>query len=285
MIQTPLAAYFDGLCEQRYIYFDGMIQLHQKEGVIMAFNVEKWQEKRAQRIGLTVEEYVLREAAGQRCCTRCLTWKAVSEFPPAKYQRDGINCHCRACWREQSKRYRPVAPEMIAPVSTLAETDKAWMAGFIDGEGYLGITKQVRKGRPSPAYRAMITVSNTRKDALELFVGAYGSPIYGHREVRKGKDNVNWAEAYSWYCPMARSEELLMDVRPYLRVKNVQADFLLEFIRNKQAFERTCWPGQGGGSAPLSAVELAYRERIRIAVQELNTKGPRSRMVRGASGE
>lgn len=103
------------------------------------------------------------------------------------------------------------------------EIDKAWMAGFVDGEGWIGIVKQVRNVRPSPAYRTVIKISNTRRKSIDFFVERYGGTAW------KGKD------AYQWDCPKANIKKLLCDIKPFLVIKTNQAQILLDFI---ERFER-----------------------------------------------
>ena len=162
------------------------------------------------------------------------------------------------------------------------ETDRAWMAGFIDGEGCLTIARQMRKGRPSPAYRVFITVSNTNRPCLEFFKTLYGGEIYNIHDRRKDKRGTNWAEAYDWYCPVSSSERLLCDLLPYLRLKQEQAKILLEFIRSKKGFARKTNAGRNTGSAPLTDEEINHREKLRVAVQLLNSKGTRARLQKGS---
>ncbi len=159
------------------------------------------------------------------------------------------------------------------------DVEKAWMAGFMDGEGCITILRQRRPSRPSPAYRSFVTVTNTMCPALEPFVRFYGGYIRNVIENRTDKRKVKWADAYTWYCPVGSVVRLLTHLRPYLLVKGGQAVAVLEFQQMKRAFERTFWPGQGGGSAPLSAEEIAYREGLRIRVQLLNSKGQRARLA------
>ena len=47
-----------------------------------------------------------------------------------------------------------------------------WLAGFIDGEGYLGI-KKVRRANPYSGYQltARIVISNTSENALAFLEG------------------------------------------------------------------------------------------------------------------
>ena len=161
-----------------------------------------------------------------------------------------------------------------------AETEKAWMAGFVDGEGLVTIMMQVRKNRPSPAYRACVTVTNTKREALTIFLTYYGGGIYQTHEKRRDRMGKNWADSYTWYCPVSSTKQLLQDLLPYLRLKNKQAILVLEFIGNKKAFARGKRMGRGG-SSPLTKEEIAFRERLRRQVRLLNSKGKFARAEGG----
>lgn len=151
------------------------------------------------------------------------------------------------------------------------------MAGFVDGEGYLGIVKQVRRNRPSPAYRACITICNTRSEALKPFEEEYGGKLYRTSETRRDWDNVKWSDAFIWYCPVASSERLLTDLLRHLRLKKKQARLMLRFIHNKRAFDRQGKRVGRRGSLPLSPREIMFRERLRLQIRLLNRKGVLSR--------
>lgn len=154
----------------------------------------------------------------------------------------------------------------------LTETEKAWMAGFMDGEGCFTIGKQIRKNRPSPSYRVYITVANTDKTSLESFVKEYGGKIYNIHERRKDKKGVNWSDAHDWYCPISSSKRLLLDLLPFLRLKRQQSEIILQFLQKKHKFKRRSL-GQGHGSSPLSPNEIACYENFRLQVHALNHKG------------
>jgi hypothetical protein len=152
------------------------------------------------------------------------------------------------------------------------------MAGFVDGEGCLTIACQRRLNRPSPAYRAFVTVTNTNRSCLLRFCRWYAGDIYQVHEKRRDKLGKKWADAYCWYCPASVVKRFLEDLLPYLCVKRKQALVILEFIATKNGFARGRYrPGQRGGSAPLTAKEIAHRERLKRRVQCLNTKGQYAR--------
>ena len=63
-------------------------------------------------------------------------------------------------------------------ISMIEDVELAWQAGIIDGEGTVTLAKQMRKGRPSPAYRPMVTVTNTNPALVMPFVDAWGGGMY-----------------------------------------------------------------------------------------------------------
>ncbi len=154
----------------------------------------------------------------------------------------------------------------------VTKEDAAWQAGFIDGEGCLTIAKQIRKGRPSPAYRASVTVCNTNQKLLQPFL-KWGGNIYHMREKRN-----RWADAYTWHCADKSISAFLGCILPYLKGKRMQAKIILEFIENKKGFRRHSL-GQGKGSAPLGAEEIKYREKLWLKIKSLNSKGVYARSI------
>jgi hypothetical protein len=128
----------------------------------------------------------------------------------------------------------------------------AWMAGIVDGEGCLTICKQIRKGRPSPAFRLSINVSNTDPAIVAPFAYLFSGAIYTVVDKRTEK---RWADALTWHCPEKRAVEFLSAMIPHLRAKRRQAELILEFIALKKTFIRKHIGGGGKsafkGSAPL----------------------------------
>lgn len=145
------------------------------------------------------------------------------------------------------------------------------MAGFVDGEGMLTIVKQKRKHRPSPAFRAEISIVNTQRVALLPFQEEYGGEIQQYSETRRGSWKSEWSDAYAWLCPHSCAERFLTDLLPYLRLKSRNARIILRFLNKRNPHARKRRRGRGG-SAPLSDEEIALRERLRHAIRILNRK-------------
>jgi len=101
----------------------------------------------------------------------------------------------------------------------LSETEKAWMAGFFDGEGYPAIRRYRPGHRHSPYLVRGVSISNTVRPVLEFFMAEYGGSIYSNgNEKHKG-----WAPGFFWNCPIPSIRRFLEDVQPYLKVKGQQA--------------------------------------------------------------
>lgn len=158
----------------------------------------------------------------------------------------------------------------------ITDTELAWQAGIIDGEGCLTMAKQIRRGRPSPAFRVHVTVANTDTRLLDPFVRCWGGRLYQIHEQRRDRLGKKWADAFVWHCPETSLRTFLTAMLPHLRGKARQAELLLNFIEHKKSFPRYKGSqiGSGrGGSLPLGDAEIAYRESVWKQVRILNKKG------------
>ena len=131
-------------------------------------------------------------------------------------------------------------------------SDKAkwgYLAGLIDGEGHISITRsdkpeyRTQRGKmklhPCPVrYGLVVAVTNTdirlMKWLKEMFGGSYngGKPFKGH---------PNWKPKYQWnVCGNKEKELILLALLPYLVLKREQAIIALEFarLRNEKAPEK-----------------------------------------------
>ena len=62
----------------------------------------------------------------------------------------------------------------------LSETDRAYMAGLIDGEGYVGVTSVERAG--ALQYRSDLRLEMTDSLAMRWVADTFGGPL-GHHQV------------------------------------------------------------------------------------------------------
>lgn len=153
-----------------------------------------------------------------------------------------------------------------------------WKGGFTDGDGLLTIVENRRTNRPSNALFPYIAFSLTNPTPLRLFSQEYGGKVYAKRDSEKW-GGTNWAQQWSWRCPIPSCERFLRDVLPYLRLKRTQALILLELVKRRRSPTRQKRRGRGG-SGRLTFEELSARRALRDRVRTLNSKGSYSRKMR-----
>ena len=144
-----------------------------------------------------------------------------------------------------------------------------YLAGFVDAEGAIMISKSSGTDTGNPQHRARISVSNTCRSVLEEIQQSYGGILTHARQPIAG-----WKDAYQLVWTDGRVKELLSVLRPHLRLKRKQVLLMMAFLRNR---ERT-YEGRrraGRHHDRLPAVVIADRERSYRRMKELNAKGPR----------
>lgn len=103
----------------------------------------------------------------------------------------------------------------------------AWMAGFVDGEGSIGICS-VGKNKQ---YAAKLTVCNTNKESVDIFTKEFG----GKTRLRnyKSERKIKWKPCYEWQVTNLIALNAISKLRKYLKIKNKQADIVLELGKLK----------------------------------------------------
>lgn len=109
------------------------------------------------------------------------------------------------------------------------ETVYAYIAGIVDGEGYIGIKKglpsSINKMR-SPKYEARISIAMTDREAITLIERTFG--IYCSTRLRS-KRNALHKPCYQFDVTNQRVGTILRSVLPYLRIKREQALTVIAF--------------------------------------------------------
>lgn len=137
----------------------------------------------------------------------------------------------------------------------ISDVDAAWAAGFLDGEGTFTIHLDNRN-----VFVAIVSVSNTDVNPLQSFKEWFGGSFRATK-IR----SVNHKQLYTYTATSRNAIALIKVVRPYLRLKGVQADVLLqlnELIEN----------GRGAGWE-LTIDELRSRVALKARITELNKRG------------
>lgn len=152
------------------------------------------------------------------------------------------------------------------------ETEKAWLAGFIDidGEGYIGITfqrkKENRRQSASARYHPYLVISNNNREVLKSIKEFVGSG-YIYQLSRNSKLRNKQKQSFQYKLTQMDSlKHLLRLIQPYLRLKQQQCTLLLSFINVRKNVKRIYGPYRG-------ATSYTIEEKIYQKLLALNKRG------------
>ena len=97
-----------------------------------------------------------------------------------------------------------------------------YLAGIIDGEGTIGIGRQMLPNN-NYTYRQHLIIGNTDIRLIEWLVENFGGKF-----PKAVNSNEKWKDSYMWQLTGTKSYKLLKKVRPYLLLKQEQADNAIE---------------------------------------------------------
>jgi len=106
------------------------------------------------------------------------------------------------------------------------DTDKAYIAGLIDGEGTITIGRR-RHGKKSKSpwyYQPIISMGNTNRAIVDFIGERYSGWVMARKP-----GNEKYKEWYQWFIRRDNMISFLQDILPYLRFKRPQAEIVLQF--------------------------------------------------------
>lgn len=104
----------------------------------------------------------------------------------------------------------------------LINTDKAWAAGIIDGEGCVSIVCN----RSRKAFNLRVHVTNTDMKMLLKLQLMFGGRIYGNSAKNQP---AHYKERWYWVVHCKNAHDVLITTLPYLVTKKEQAEKALTF--------------------------------------------------------
>lgn len=108
----------------------------------------------------------------------------------------------------------------------MLDTDIAYVAGLMDGEGCIRIKKAKAykcQGRVTPGYHASVQIKMVDQDAIEFACSVLGGWHYLEKSALKSGRPL-----FTWQVSDQKAEDALRIVLPYLRVKRKQAAKVIE---------------------------------------------------------
>jgi len=142
----------------------------------------------------------------------------------------------------------------------ISETEAAYIAGIIDGEGTLTIRKKKPAAKVShrpPHYSVTFSVSNTEASLIHWLQNRCGGSVHYYENRCK-----NCRPYARWDLQTQQAVALLQQVIPYLLIKNEQAKLAMEFLAH-------CPRGREN---PRSDNRVALEEGFWLAMRWLNRR-------------
>ncbi len=145
----------------------------------------------------------------------------------------------------------------LVDIATSRETDLAWAAGFLDGEGCFSLSKMKSATHPS---QRKLGISVAQKHL---------SPLHRLTEVLEcGKSGTQGANYYQWRIQSAPGiKKVVPQVYPYLVMKKREAQILLEFASTVGSLGRKQYRRCG-----TSDQEASFRFQLISELEEIRAR-------------
>jgi hypothetical protein len=128
---------------------------------------------------------------------------------------------------KQSYQWRPSAREAVALVSILPvledmppECSRAYIAGFVDGDGTIYLHKRIRNGRLQTTPRVIVTNSKS-VESIEYIHQIYGGSLSSMNPRPKHREKKPYV--YLLIAGKARAGSMIRDMLPFLIIKRAKA--------------------------------------------------------------
>lgn len=138
----------------------------------------------------------------------------------------------------------------------MRKVDLAYVAGIVDGEGWIGLRISNRV-RGKIAYTLAVSVANSNEWIIQWLKFAFGGNCCC-AEFPEDNRKASW----QWSIVANDALKFLDLIYPYLKLKRTQADIAIKFQRERR-----------GRGTRTSDKELALQEAQRILITNMNKKG------------
>jgi LAGLIDADG DNA endonuclease family protein len=158
-------------------------------------------------------------------CSYCGESRPESAFHLSVTIRRGRVYGCRTCLAKRKKDERRAKRPL--PVVQMTSEQAAYLAGLIDGEGCISISRIKSSSPRGYGYFCRMSIGMTDPLLLEIAreIGI------GVQRLQTGGREKKWKDCYIWYWSGNGVRILLPLVSPYLRFKRRQAEVALEYLQ------------------------------------------------------
>jgi intein/homing endonuclease len=141
-------------------------------------------------------------------------------------------------------------------MNELTEEEKAYLAGFFDGEGCVFIGHHQVPGAVSPQYYLAVIFAQSNYEILKSWRDRIGIG-----RVYKAKKQLHHKIAWAWRVSDRQGATLLKWLLPYLRIKRQEAEIGIEF-------QETKYPQDSHRITPQPVIDLReYYRQLLLAMK------------------
>ena len=132
----------------------------------------------------------------------------------------------------------------------------SWAGGFIDGEGWIGIARQTRKGYDTISHRLKVAITQNNLEVLEHFKNVIGESGAINKGMRTEKMN---RQTYSLVFDSHHALNVLHKIRPFLQRKGHEADAVFAMWEEGLMGKR---PGAKGWPPEIYKIREKWAQKI-----------------------
>lgn len=132
----------------------------------------------------------------------------------------------------------------------------SWTAGFVDGDGCIGIAKQKYKGREEVCHRLKLTVVQNNREVLEEVQATLGESSFIAKLKRDSSSN---RQSYALVYDSAHALRAIEKLRPFLRRKQYEAEIVERMWKEGKMGQR---PGSKGWPPEIYAIREKWAQKL-----------------------
>lgn len=163
----------------------------------------------------------------QKICCRCRTQQSTSNYYRLSSAKDGLCPRCKKC--ESERQGHKKKAEISRKPLTACEL--AYLAAYIDGEGFIGLVKPKEGSRGATGHLlyARMSITSTHPDFVSICESYDLGKVYFVPSKKR-----NHKDRHDWYIRSNEMKWLLPQLVPYLRLKRTQAELMLNYFSQRR---------------------------------------------------
>ena len=156
----------------------------------------------------------------------------------------------------------------VTESAMLTDTEWAYLAGLIDGEGTIGIYKHYDPRRKTDGmyYQLNFRLANSNKEVIDWIISKLGGNLVVYQPRYKQS-----LKSYVWSAIRKDLQlTVLKGVLPYLIIKKRQAEIGIKFL---EVSEYRKWEGRNAERTRLTLIKYEFFEELYKRSRLLNSRG------------